>query len=632
MALYPHPITMNHAFHLRFRQLLGPVPPVWSLLFLALLGLTLVVRLGFVFWFSDYEHYLFSDFAGYWQRALDRLAGRVLDMDQWAIWPPLYHVLLAEWFKLIALFGLDENSRLPSVMVLNAMLGVVDVAVMVTLTRQLTGDVRLALLTGLFFGIGYPYLYFNAFVMSEHPAWTAFLVSLWLLTRHRARPGLAGLVLGIAIALRPAYGLSALVGGLYLLWGIRCQPWPRRWFKAAWFSLGLLSLLTWVLATNDHLSQGRLLGLGANGGVTFYFASCRTHRVETRHDGYHYVLEPAPTVDRPEYGLLQERVPFYQQGHYFRLGWECLLKDGLVAWFNGGTFFYDVLFGPLFPAVGSVSGFPWAMDVHRPLLLIALLLVPFAPMALPAGPQRERSWLLLGNLIMLALTFNFFNVEHRYLYSLAFLIVPLGVVALQQLLTIKRLMPMAILYGSLVFLVLVYGAVLYWVTTRADLGPPRIKLALYAGELPSEPMRRFQLTSTTHQALLPTVDFPHGAHFRHRNGVDFGELTHAFGELQFEFVAAQQVDLAWQLAADDQVELYLDGLLALSSEDRPPYQIQQVQVRVEPGLHRGRIRYLQAGGWSGLTAVYRPIQQPAGRHFAYVGEDAYGLRFLPVEH
>lgn len=622
---------MNPAFS-RLRSLWGPVPPVWGLLWLALLVLTLVVRLGFVFWLTDYEHYLFSDFAGYWQRALDRLAGRVLEMDQWAIWPPLYHVLLAEWFKLVALVGLDASSRLPSVLVFNALLGVIDVAVMVTLTRQLTQDLRLALITGLFFGIGYPYLYFNAFVMSEHPAWTAFLVSLWLLMRPRARPGLAGLALGIAIALRPAYGLSALAGGLYLLWGVRRQSWSRRWLKAAWFSLGVLGLLIWVLASNYHLSQGRLLGLGANGGVTFYFASCRTHRVETRHDGYHYVLEPAPTVDRPEYGLLQEQVPFYQQGHYFRLGWDCLLQDGLVAWFNGGTFFHDVLFGPLFPAVGSAAGFPWAMDLHRPLLMILLLLVPVAPMALPAGARRDLSWLLLGNLILLALTFNFFNVEHRYLYSLAFLIVPLGVVALQQLLTLRRLMPMAMLYGSLLLLVLVYGAVLYWVTTRTDPGPPRVNLALYAGELPPEPLRRFQWTSTTHQALLPTVDFPHGAHFRHRNGVDFGALSQALGELQFEFFAERQVDLLWQLTADDQAELYLDGLLALSSEGHEVYQINQVPVRIEPGLHRGRIRYLQTGGWSGLTAVYRPLQQPAGRQFAYVGEDAYGLRFLPVGH
>lgn len=424
----------------------------WWLLSILLI-LTLLIRLGFVFYGTDYANYLFSDCGGYWQRALNHLAGNQTAPEQWAIWPPLPHILLAEWFKLIALFGVDEGGRLSSVMVLNAVLGVIDTALMASLSRRLTGSVVWGLGVAAFFGLGYPYLYFNAFVMSEHPAWTAFLAALWRLSEARPRPIQAGVWLGIATALRPGYGLVALVAGLFLLWRSRHRPWPASWLNAAGFSVAFIALLIWVVANNVYLSQGHLSGLGANGGVNFYLSACRIHRLQTSHDGYTWVLMPPAVVDHPEYGTVQETVPFHRQDHYFGLGLACLRDDGWDLWRQAATLFDDLVFGPLFPAVGSAAG-AWLMDAHRPLMLALLLLVPLAPALTPKGYRRDLVWLLLGTLVVMLLTFKLFLAEYRFLYSLAFVVVPLAAVTMQGMLARRLPRPVGIPYAGLLLALL----------------------------------------------------------------------------------------------------------------------------------------------------------------------------------
>ncbi|HTE40972.1 MAG TPA: hypothetical protein VK629_09080 [Steroidobacteraceae bacterium] len=108
-----------------------------------LLAISCVVKLLYVFCLTDYSNYLFSDFGGYWNRALERLRGHDTDYDQWAIWPPLPHILLTFFFRVIDLAGLSEH-RLEALLVANVGLSTLCVALVYGITLRLCSSSRAA--------------------------------------------------------------------------------------------------------------------------------------------------------------------------------------------------------------------------------------------------------------------------------------------------------------------------------------------------------------------------------------------------------------------------------------------------------------------------------------------------------
>ena len=70
-----------------------------KLLFL-LVTISFLVRLIYVFYFTDYKNYLFSDAGAYWSRANGRYGGAIFPLWQWTAWATCFHFYLTFVFKI----------------------------------------------------------------------------------------------------------------------------------------------------------------------------------------------------------------------------------------------------------------------------------------------------------------------------------------------------------------------------------------------------------------------------------------------------------------------------------------------------------------------------------------------------
>ncbi len=197
----------------------------WPWLVTWIAGLSTCLKFCFVFGMTRYRDHLVSDMGGYWIRALERFGGDETSITQWdSGWPPLPHVLLAQFFRLIHLLRLDDL-RLEIVLGTQILLSAASVLLLYGIALRISRDVRAANLVALLYAFSYPTIYLCGFVLSEGPAVPLLITAVWLVLRCERVwcSAAAGAVLSLAVALRPAYLPMAAVFGLYILWRRRAS-------------------------------------------------------------------------------------------------------------------------------------------------------------------------------------------------------------------------------------------------------------------------------------------------------------------------------------------------------------------------------------------------------------------------
>jgi len=65
-----------------------------------------LLKIVYVFMLTKYKRFIFADMCYYWTSAENRYKGDIFNPEQWNIFPPFYHIVLCELFKIINFFGL----------------------------------------------------------------------------------------------------------------------------------------------------------------------------------------------------------------------------------------------------------------------------------------------------------------------------------------------------------------------------------------------------------------------------------------------------------------------------------------------------------------------------------------------
>ncbi len=594
-----------------------------------LLAVSCAVKLVYVFLLTEYSQYLFSDFFGYWDRALQRLEGRDLDYHQWAVWPPLPHILLTFFFRIIDALGLGAY-RLEAVLAANVALSTAGVAFVYGIVLRLAASSRAALVVAAIYAFAFPLVYFNAFVMSEHPSVAALLAAVWLLVRYPGHIGYvsaAGALLALAVGMRPAFGLIAIPCGLYVLLAGQFARFSIK--RAAMFSAAFLFVIGLVAAEVNRISHGQVRGLSANGGINFYFAQCRTHEVFSQHSIYSYQLVPPSTVQRVENGSVLFKEPFHNQAFYTNIGWQCVRAQPGLWWRNFAKL-RDIFFGPLLPHVDSAFGYPVLLEPFRWLGLALALVLPLG-FACVRSRRAPGAALLAGIVFVSFATQYAFNAEHRYLYPIFGLLLALNAWIAFELYrrwtTTKRLA-----FGIVAALGLgLLSLAVQSLAARART-PTLIDAAWFRTEAPFRtggltPAGRFQVNTLRFpegDALIHPVrgqiqlpDPPQNLEIRFDTCLDVREAG------RFEFV----------VASDDGFELKIDDRVVASHRQARPYRTTTGDAGLGVGRHRYSLSYSQEAGRLGVTALWREVL-PSGMWMPAVGlldvgEASKKLGFLP---
>jgi hypothetical protein len=381
---------------------------------------SLLVVACYVFIFTPYEGFVFSDMNRFWQSAIARLDGDEFSDAQFIAWPPLYHIFLAELFRVFRAIGLDGLIRLETALMINIFAFAVSVYAFHRLATHWFTKPAFVLIAVLLYAIGFPSLYFNAFLLSGNLGGPLLVMATAIVaTREHSRSAVIGaLLFGLATLIRPSFGPYGLAFvALYLArHGIR-WIFVRR---AAMFSAVFFAIVLLGSAEVARISGGKVFGLSGNGGLDFFIASSDYHKVDVEYDGWHFMVVVPAYSYRPENGTFYTNVPFYKQDYYFNLGWEALKRDPSQVWKNFRNV-RNLFFAPMLPSRSDAPGFETLMPVwdwikFAMFMLLGLYIWTWRSL----GSRAPVFWLLINFVTLTAIVAYFFTGEPRYTYAIMF--------------------------------------------------------------------------------------------------------------------------------------------------------------------------------------------------------------------
>ena len=592
----------------------------------ALLVASAALKLAYVFLLTRYSTYLFSDFAGYWNRAHQRLAGGEYDVGQWAFSQPVPHILLSWYLRLVGMLGLSAW-ELEAALVANVAASTASVALLYGIALRTLGSRACALAVAALYAFSFPLVYLNAFVMSEHGAVLFMLAGLWLTLREPQSfrtLAAAGAVLGLAAAMRPPFGVLGLPMAAYLAFADR-PPSRATLVRAGIFSLGFFVVVVSAATEVHRISQGRLFGLSASGEQNFYFAQCRPASVSFNHLGRAYSFTAPSFVNRPEYGSVHFDLPAEQQGLLRALAWRCM-KEEPDRWGALSQRAADLFFGPLLPSTSSAAGFTRLLPPFRWFLLGCVLLLPLAFAARRAhGISTRALSLIAGMLAISVLLLSVFTVEHRYLYPLVPLIYVLLAGALLAALREPRRMAVAAAIWAA--LLAAFGlAAAAAQAARSHGAPPAIRTEIRKFASPYiASAEEHKLSESTVRRLY----YPEADRLWPRSGRD--EVAFALHRTCMDVRTAGLYEL--QVIAGGGFTLLFDGRKLLSERQARLDGVYKWRVQIPAGKHLYAVRM---DGPIGVTATWRRLTSQfsefsPGLNLHYVGESAEEAVFLPPE-
>lgn len=385
----------------------------------ALVSLAVVTL--YVFLGTPYHDFLYNDMQNYWLRAIDRLNGYATEEPQYMAWPPGYHIFLAEFFRGLQWLGLENWVSLETGLTINILAFAGSVYALQRLAVKWFRRPGLILTVVLLYGLGFPSLYFHAFLLPDNLAASLMVMAIAAIVCLRGwkAPVIAALLFGFATIIRPSIGPYGLAFVLFYF-----MQWRFSYAfiaRAAVFSAVFFILIAGAAAEVSRVSNGKVTGISISGGLDFFIANSRYHRVDLNYDGWHnFVVVPAVSF-QPENGRFYSKTPYYEQGYYYELGWEFIKHnpERLLKNFEHVTdlFFADML--PSKPEAPGYSFFRPVWDGFKFIMLLSMVLYLW----LWRGVEKEH-WPLLAFLLstigLTMLVSYLFTGEPRYTYSIIF--------------------------------------------------------------------------------------------------------------------------------------------------------------------------------------------------------------------
>jgi hypothetical protein len=389
-------------------------------LLMALLSLTVISI--YVFLYAPYQDFIFSDMKGFWNRTMERLDGLQFRDSQFQVWPPIYHILLAEFFRLLRWIGLENWIRLETPLAINILVFAISVYAFQRVAVRWFVWPKWMLVTVLLYAFGFPALYFNAFLLSDNLSAPLMVIAVSLVISRQSWKYvvIGALLFGAVAAIRPSFGPYGLAFiALYLArYGFNWQ-FIRR---AAVFTAVFFTVVACASAEVSRISGGRVNGLSANGGLDFFIANSHYYRVELRYDGWHFFVIVPGLSWKPENGVFYTNVPFYNQTYYFNLGWEHIKHNPIGVLENFGHV-RNLFFADMLPSRYDAPGFRFWRPVWKWMKFgMFIMLGLYFWMWRSLGPARRPAFYFMATTLGVTLLVSIiFTGEPRYTYSILFI-------------------------------------------------------------------------------------------------------------------------------------------------------------------------------------------------------------------
>lgn len=586
----------------------------------ALAALSCVFLLGYVFYWAPYEYFLYNDMLGYWNRAMERLNGQTFRETQFMAWPPIYHIYLAEFFRICRWLGLGSLIRFETVLVMNILVFAVSVyAVHRIAVRWFEQSGAWGTATTLFYGFGFPAWYFSAFLLSDNFSAPLLVIAVALVYCRQSWRCLiaAAALFAIAAAARPSiapYGLAFIIPLL-----VRHRFSWKFFARSAVFSGVFFLLIFLAMAEVSRISNGKVKGLSANGGLDFFIANARYYRIDVSYEGWHnFVIVPALSW-KPEQGSFYSNVPYYQQDHYFGLGWDHLRHDP-ARLIKNVEHIKHLFFADMLPSRYDAPGFKFfrpLWDMFKFTLFVSVLLYFWLWPRLSAQQKYLAS--LMISLVSVTLVVSYlFTGEPRYTYSIMFVFYLLGFNTLRMVLhqgkSATRILPP---FAALLAGMWLCGKLLtYWVDPRSE---PHVRAVLLDAADAS------QNTS----AQLPSLYFPFSKKLPLQS--EHGDMNlQRRGTLLFK--THMHVDqpigrLGWEVFSNWPVKIRLDGKIVMDAAGADYFRAKTAITPLTPGTYLVEVEVPYQPGESGLAVNYIFFDEEQWMYRKKLGEDKSPVRF-----
>jgi len=581
-----------------------------------------ILKFIFVFEHTDYRSYLTSDMGGYWTRAFERFNGEHFNLNQWALWPPLFHIILSGIFQITHMLNCF-HLNLEIVLGTNIILSSVSVLYLYMITLKLSGNRLISFITASLYAFNYYTFYFNAFILSENFAVPIVIASVYYLFLNR--PGyyfLSGILLAIATGMRPGFGIFAVPYGLYALFQVEKSTilnsvFFRRVLKGALFSAGFLIIIFLIIAENNRISQGNVRGLAASGGLNKYFSFTKTYEVQCRFDGYYYVIIPPGTIRNPENGKLITDEPIYNTKYFNGLTKKYIREHpGVVLrkFSDIGTLY----FGVLFPSMNSVLWFNILREPTRWLVFLLSLLVLFSIFISKKQLHRLNYLLILSVIFFSILTCYLFNSEHRYIFGFMFALHPIAVVTIFRIFSdFKSVRKKLVIFFILITLpVLIYAGISQYRRWTIE---EKINAVVYTQEL-SDPEAFY----------VDEINFPFSNNFTHQtlglicNSKPF--TANITGSFTMEGGGFMEV----MVYCEEGFELKIDSNIILMRGERADEKEITNIIELPEGTHTFELTYYHNDFDAGIKVMYSPVYANDPEKY-FFGENSGPVKFLSVK-
>jgi len=278
-------------------------------------------------------------------------------------------------------------------------------------------------LATLFYAFAYPIIYFNAFLLSENLSIPLLVISMYLVltyTESRLKLFLAGLILAVAVASRPALGLQIIPFFFYVLCANKISMFS--FSRALILASGFFLVISLVIQENSRISNGELQALAGNGGLGFFLQQCKVQWFRSTHRGYVTDIIPPTYLGLPDLARMNAYIDhqIHDQDFFYKLGFECIKRNPRI-WLDNLIALRAFFFGPLFPSVPSCWGFEFFIRLSLYLLLFATASLPFMYFLIRDGKVELKKGILIVSVPAFIIFTNYiWGPEHRYFYPAIF--------------------------------------------------------------------------------------------------------------------------------------------------------------------------------------------------------------------
>ena len=579
----------------------------------------------YVFALSPYENFLYNDMLDFWRRAITRLTENPFKETQFLAWPPGYHIVIAEVLRLLQAVGFENPFRFEIFLGINIIVYALSVFAFHRMAiKWFNGDTRFSLAAALLYGFGFPAWYFNAFLLSDNLAAPLVLIacSLVYLKSEIRYLIVAALLLAFASFVRPSVAPYGLAFVLMMLAVHRISV--QFIIRAGVFSAIFFAAVFLGMAEISRISKGKVSGLSANGGLDFFIANSRIHRIDLNYDGWHnFVIVPALSW-KPENGFYKTNVPYYQQDHYYQLGWEFIKRNPERLVMNV-EHVKDLFFASMLPSRADAPGFTFFRPVWDVLKFICFLTAFFFIWFWRDLAEHERK-LAAFMLSVIGITFivsYIYTGEPRYTYSVMFVFYLLALKVLQSFWTMRERARYALPRVAVLLMGLwLSGKALAYIVTPSY--PDHVQA--HFTEEASKNARSLQLEQLyfphTKKKPLTSID-------KNMKLVSPGELRlttdlHLAGEARNIKLDIQS---SWPITIKVDERIYFRTTVPNFFSETPAI------VPLEPGKHRVEIIVNYRPGQGGLSVSYNYMEKDGWVYRDFMGVDNGPISFsLPKEH